>query len=555
MIFKKEDAIDLLIEQKQHSNYQHVLKLTQEYQDLLLCKDLGRFSRRYRANESAEQHKQRMDIYISVIPSLIAEVDRDFNKPLRSDKIVRKIIADDTRVVNRAWELADKFYQGEQGQGVDEFLEEKWSYYARFDPNSIITIERNNDHAFPFVYESKNVINYYKENGYLKWFLVQNEDTYYLYDNSGIHSLKKVESEREVEGELIRKAIYEMYDYKFFTNDRAVKGARFAGVIQDPATKNETYLSIFHYGLPYLKKEIQLGSEFDLTMRKHVYPQRAIIGRACSGAEGEGRCINGETVNGDICSVCKGTGIDVNAVDSTQELLIIKEDDDKQQQLYPKDIVHYFSPPVDLVKFQEDYQEKIHRNFRNAIFSQVLKRSNNEVSKTATEIKYEGDDLLDTLYPFMQKYANLWMHIMDEIIHDDSAKSYFEFPAVIFPQTEGEILEELTQMRQSGAPQFLLAELQKNWIIQKYATDMEKLTEMEVKMKFQPFFGKTDEEIRLIIATGTDEISKALHNHFHEIFVNIEESYLDFYYLDYSRQKEIVHQEARKFINEINVFD
>src|SRR5690625_6735671 len=101
-------------------------------------------------------------------------------------------------------------------------------------------------------------------------------------------------------------------------------------------------------------------------------------------------------------------------------------------------------------------------------------------------------------------------------------------------------------MRQSGAPQFLIEEMKKNWINQKYATDMEKLTEMEVKMKFQPFFGKTDEEIRLIIATGTDEISKALHNHFNEIFVNIEESYLDFYYLDYSRQKEIVHQKARK---------
>lgn len=500
MIFSREQAIQKLIDPSKHKNYDYVKGLTAEYQDLFLCKDLKRFSKRYRANETKEQHEQRMSIYISLIPSLIAEVDRDFNKPLLSDKIVKGVDADSIRVTNKSMELASNFHDTEQGQGVDAFLQDKWAYYIRFDPNAIITIERDNDNLFPFVFESDDVINYERKAGKLVWFIGISEDVFYLYDASGIHTLREVITNDDVSGELVF-VNQRRYDYSFYRNDRAIRGAKFAGVLRDAVTKNETYISIFHFGLPYLKKEIQLGSEFDLTMRKHVFPQKSIIGRACTGTE-ESRCLGGQTMDGEVCKKCNGTGTDLTVHDSTQELIILNEEDDKQQQLYPKDIIHYFSPPVELVKFQEEYQDKIHKNFRNSIFSQVLKRASGDI-KTATEIRHEANNLLDTLYPYMRKYSNLWMHIMDEIILlAGSGKSYFKFPSVIFPQTDTEILEELKVMQDSGAPQFILIELQKDWFNQKYSTNPDRLVRMEVRAKFQPFFGKTEDEIRLILGGG-----------------------------------------------------
>lgn len=549
MIIKKEVAIEMMTSNTRHKYYQHVRRLTEEYRDIFLCQKLEKYSRRYRQNESEQEHKQRMDIYISVIPSMLAEVDRDFNKPLRSDKIVRKLELGNTEEVNKVWQKSGEFYRSEQSGGVDKFLEQKWSYYAKYDPNAILTIQQNGEEIFPYIYRSVDVLDYQRINGRLEWFIAVDNDDVLLYDDSGIHLLRKIDYHEDATGEYMRiKGV--QYDYRFYSNNRAIESSYFCGVVPDPVTENETYVSIFHDGLPYLKKEIQTGSEFDLTIRKHVFPQRAIIGRACTGEDGS-RCNEGYNIDGSQCERCGGTGIDITATDSTQQLLVIKEEDERSKQIYPKDIVHYFSPPVELVEFQEKYQDKIHRNFRNAIFSRVLKSADATGIQTATEVKYENNDLLDTLYPFMNKYADLWMHITDEIIIGlgiKNGRSVFKFPAVIFPKTDNEILAELTEMRNSGAPQFILSELQKNWLEQKYATEPDKVLEMQVKSKFQPFFGKTDEEIRMILASGVPEEVKALHNYFHVIFTTIDEEQPDFYRLPYSEQKTIVDAEVEKYI-------
>lgn len=321
----KEEAIELMMLDERHEHYKRTVDLANEYYDLLLCNDLGRFSKVYRLGESEEEHNQRLEIYISVIPSLLSEVGKYFNKPLRLKHIHSETGIEKTDQGERVLAEMEKFYNSENNGGVDSFLQEKWDYYCKYDPNALISIESDSDNIFPYIYESKNVLNYKLKNGYLVWVIVSHEDMLLLYDEEGTHTLKPVENKKEAEGELIVDN-FSFYDYHYYKNNYGYLRMKFAGVIKDPETKYDTYVSLFQSGIPYLKKEIQTGSEFDLTMRKHAFPQKVFIGRPCTGTP-DTPCNNGRSLDGTNCVVCKGTGRANNVQESSAQVLEIKQAD------------------------------------------------------------------------------------------------------------------------------------------------------------------------------------------------------------------------------------
>ncbi len=548
----KEEAIELMILDERHEHYTRTVNLANEYHDLLLCNDLGRFSKVYRLGESEEEHNQRLEIYITVIPSLLAEVGKYFNKPLRLQHIHSDIGVEKNEQEGRVLAEMEKFYNSENNRGVDNFLQEKWDYYCKYDPNALISIESDSENIFPYIYESKNVLNYKLKNGYLVWAIVASEDMLLLYDEDGTHTLKPIENKKEAEGELIVDN-FSFYDYHYYKNNYGYLRMKFAGVVKDPETKYDTYVSLFQSGIPYLKKEIQTGSEFDLTMRKHAFPQKVFIGRPCTGTP-DTPCNNGRSLDGTNCVVCKGTGRANNVQESSAQVLEIKQADRKEEQIYPNEIIHYYSPPVELIKFQKEYMDSIHENFRRAMFSQSLIKTDGSGLKTATEVRNEADNLGNTLFPFVTKYSNLWMFITDAIIEYTllgvQANSYHSFPEDLIPKSDIETLEDLKAMKEAGAPQSILSQLQLDWIGQRYSTDAETLVKVQTQAKFQPFFGKTDDEVRMILAGNVNREISTLHNYFHHIFTELEEEVDNFYYLLHARQKQLIDEKVKSLMPE-----
>lgn len=388
-----------------------------------------------------------------------------------------------------------------------------------------------------------------------RWTLYD-EDLTMVYDEVDPGYLEK-SGYKLKEGEFI---VYYQNTNKFYLRRVAypkvgyVTGFRI-GYITDPYTQDRTCLNPLHVSMPFFEKSLKTVSEQDITMTLHTFPQKYQYVSKCMGESKERKCRDGRVPNtNDVCSVCKGVGYKIHT--TGQDVIYLPMPETAEDMLDLEKMSAYKAPPIETVRFQNEYVLQLEQQALRAVFSSsvVIKATGPTDVKTATQSEIDIQGVYNAIEPFTQKVGEMYREFVTlfgvlagENIEDINVT--YEYPADLKMKTLQMLLAELQAATAAGAPQFLVQVLNDDMANIVYVGDPKGLLMYRVKTSFMPFAGKGREEIALAIGSQyVPKEAKVLYMNFDQIFTEIFEEDPGFYEKDTRAQNEAVKKKVAEYI-------
>lgn len=597
-----------------HRDYKRVTELAKKYHQLITGDGIEGLMRQFSRREDATLFQQRKDITQHICPSVASSIMSPFYKVGRVNPIKRSIEFENTESFDdkkKDLEAAiDKFYGD---KSLDKYLETRFVELSFSDPNAFIVTEFDEPERdaqgnptekvrpYPWEVSSEQAVNFKYKNNVLQWLVVKHEwgmkQTYiegegndrttkivdeaaanytiYLKDNAikftqvPFHELAVPEDGRVytyqfdidgivVERQYIRFDQRRVYQVEYFTYKTGRVPAIRVGYKHDLITKGRTYVSPMESGVPYFMKMIKTVSEFDLTMCLHVFPQKMQYVPRCVGESKEISCDGGKAPDGTTCKVCHGSG-QMPAHTSAQDAFFIRMPKDPKDMIDLEKLMVYKNPDIELVKFQREYISDLAMSAQKAVFnSDIFNRPAGD--STATKELILLDNVYDTLFPFSQKYSEVWIYQAATVAalrdHDDAVVDH-RFPKDFKFKSVGELLLDLKLANDSSAPAYVKQEINRDIAYQQFMDKPEELQRIYVKEKFFPFAGKSTTEIIYIISNGkTTQYNEVLWSNFEQVFLELEmeaeEKKLYFYDYPFKEQKRQIDTKVQALITQIN---
>lgn len=584
MITDRESQIDIILDvigrkdkpAVRHQHYERVVKLAELYRKLATGENLDDLLQQIVTRESDEAFAQRVKITKHVCPSILASTRLFFQKVSRSRPLKNELIPKETGTADSMEALSAVINRYTAEKSLDQFLEEVKVALNYIDPNAwLITEFVTSDDGvvapYTWIAYSQQAVDFsYDDNGNLQYLVVmqdynEKEKKYFGYFGEMAMTFTPLEdvaftipewkiSEVVYDGEYIQ--VYRKGD-TFFRIDEYEMGASVVpairpGYIYDDVTNRETYVSVFHMTVPLLEKTLKVNSELDFSMAAMAFPQRFAYVPNCT----DPNCVKGtnQTTN-QPCSVCGGTGkqkVHTTAMDTVEVAL----PDNKEEMYDLEKMLAYKSPPIDLLKFDDDYLDKLKVSVHKTMFNADL-FTRTQVSETATEKNLERDNLDDTLYPFARRYQQVRIFITELIAEYMKAPLYevaFVMPTRFNLRTLGELMSDLQIAKNAGASQTTLAAIEDDINSILYADRPEELKRIQVKQFFNPFRGNTTEQAAVVIANNrTTKYNAILYSNLESIFSELEaENYKPWLYdMEYALIKQKLDVKVAEYIARI----
>ena len=583
-------AKTLAATKEKHINYKKTVELMDEYSANITGENIAKYLKRFTPREDKAMFAQRVQLTNSINPAIASSLMKPFYKVSRNNHVAKKYDFKNEKINNAIGIMLNDF----NGQKVDDtdgfelWLKTRFIELSFADPNGFIVLEWDaaaaNDTIKPRPFEvaSNEVLNFEFKGEQLIWLFVNTKMKYYAqsadgkitanvgdkYTLYGIGYTITIEdcdkNYREKNGLPLdlnqqyvvinnKTVLLSTYDTKL-----GFVPAFKVGYARDLATKGKTLINPFHAAMPYFRKALKTTSELDITMTGHVFPQKLQYIRPCQGASFDKPCTNGKDPQGNVCGSCQGTGF--STVKSAQEALYLPMPDDPKDMIPLDQILVYKSPPIDLVKFQDEYGKGLEQSAHLAVYNNNMFISPSpQFAKTATEVDSNMDGVYDALEAFTEKYSKVWKFIvytcavlagMDE--KSDEFVLLHAFPPDPKLKTQSLLLADLKAINESGAPSFMRDITNQDIAEIVFNGDEEALLRYKVKHLFYPYNGLSKEEITMQLASQfVSDNTKILYANFEAIFTEIEKSTPKFYLLNYKKQDEIVIEMIEKFKNEI----
>jgi len=328
------------------------------------------------------------------------------------------------------------------------------------------------------------------------------------------------------------------------------------GYKRDISTGCRTMVSPMQPAVPRMMKTIKSISELDLTTTLHTFPQKIQYVENCKGANGN-TCRGGRNNKNDKCSECKGTGVSIHK--SSADAITFPMPKDKEDMMDLNNLLVYKNPPVELIKWQDEYIEKLERKSLTDVF---VSESLNQITKTqtATEKELDMESIYDTLFPYANKFSACYIKfgtITAIFIDEENAVIVHKFPKDFKMKTEKALLIDLKSAKDADAPPFLKTEIENDIANKVYADNPIMMRKYKVKQQHIPFSGKTPEEITMSINMNlTTKFDKILYANFDSIIQEIEQEGIknssDFYLMPYDKRAEVIKKKVDEYISKID---
>lgn len=582
MKLNKEQAIAKVqdtIKGERHQDYKRTVDLAIKYKRLNTGEDIDSMLEQYNPRESNEAFEQRKRITKVTTSALASSVRKPFLKVPRTDRVVRKIIPRNKRtdkaIESEIQTKLDLFFGSDSEEGgLDFWLRNRFVELSFSDPNTFIVIEFNDfDHlqetpnAYPFEVPSEDALNFHVDNNNVHWlvarqrikykaeiegdgFKFEDGERFTIYcgefsivfrrisKNKAVQ-LKDVQDHEEII-QVENESFYAVSEYQTKLPDWQLFRV---GYVRDEHTDGRTFVNPYHSALPYFEKSIKAVSEMDLTNTLHVFPQKLQYVTNCLG-EPENTCNKGRNREGGICKACNGRGTQFHT--SSQDVITYPLPDTKEELFPLRDMMVYFTPPIELLDFQykviNDFDAKIHQ----AVFNSTVLVQKTVVA-TATEKDQDMDSVYDTLTPFAQKCSAVYLNVCNAIAvlmgYESRVSFVYRFPNDFKIKTKQMLYNEMKTISETSAPSFVREAVQDDFANQVFIDDPEGLIKYKVKKQFQPFRGKSEEEIILALNSQfTLNRSKILYLNFEEIFSEAEQKDQNFYIHNYQVQKAVIDE-------------
>lgn len=583
--FKKKKSSN-----KKHADYQRTVDLAKEYKAHVSGVGIDDYLKRFAKREDEEMFEQRKRLTNSISQSVASSLQKPFYKVARNKNVKKKFTLKGDK--NRE-EIVQKMISGFYGtnelntKGLDFWLKNRFIELTFTDPNAFVVIEweakPENVPLEPYPYEVNSIdaYDYIYKHGVLNELFTRQSETIIYLDKDGAEkekvvdaftlyeigsSLKVVEycpKYFEAKGIVIdetRQVTFVENEIHFIatyneTNLDFIPAFR-VGYIRDTATDGRTFVNPFESAMPYFRKALKAVSELDLSITLHTFPQKLQYVTKCKG-KGTKKCNNG-MVSGTqtVCSECKGSGLQIHT--SGQDAIYFPLPDDKTEMFDLDKILVYKQPPIDLIKFQDDYVRNLKKDAHLSVYnSNMFLAEDPQFAKTATEVNTNTQGIFDTLFPYTEKFSEVWKTAVKVFVRLSGFLTDFElihiFPTDLEIKTVAVLMAELKLANESEAPSYFRDAILQEIANQVYEGDELGQLKHFTRHRFFPFSGKTETEIQFLMASPyVSNFTKVLYANFEAIFTDIEKALPNFYKLNYNTQWEKLNEFAKPYLDEIN---
>lgn len=583
--FKKKKSSN-----KKHADYQRTVDLAKEYKAHVSGVGIDEYLKRFAKREDEEMFEQRKRLTNSISQSVASSLQKPFYKVARNKNVKKKFTLKGDK--NRE-EIVQNMISGFYGtnelntKGLDFWLKNRFIELTFTDPNAFVVIEweakPENVPLEPYPYEINSIdaFDYIYKHGVLNELFTRQSETIIYLDKDGAekekvvdaftlyeigNSLKVVEycpKYFEAKGIVIdetRQVTFVENEIHFIatyneTNLDFIPAFR-VGYIRDTATDGRTFVNPFESAMPYFRKALKAVSELDLSITLHTFPQKLQYVTKCKG-KGTKKCNNG-MVSGTqtVCSECKGSGLQIHT--SGQDAIYFPLPDDKTEMFDLDKILVYKQPPIDLIKFQDDYVRNLKKDAHLSVYnSNMFLAEDPQFAKTATEVNTNTQGIFDTLFPYTEKFSEVWKTAVKVFVRLSGFLTDFElihiFPTDLEIKTVAVLMAELKLANESEAPSYFRDAILEEIANQVYEGDELGREKHFTRHKFFPFSGKTETEIQFLMASPyVSNFTKVLYANFEAIFTDIEKAVPNFYKLNYNLQWEKLNEFVKPYLEEIN---
>lgn len=418
--------------------------------------------------------------------------------------------------------------------------------------NSIVATQMHYTVIADYLKQNPDTITY--EPGMALQETVNNKTYIYLFSFGKTDSTTEVNNKEEGS-----EKIY--YLVQVFKHGIPFVPAKRVGIRRDLTTRGRTCVPVMHPAQCYFEKSIKQCSEFDLTNALHTFPQKVQYSDPCPGfADHESNtipCNNGISPLGGSCNACHGTGWKVHA--SAQDLIQIRLPKDPKDMINLENIMVYKSPPIELLKFQQEYGNELREKAIQAVYNSDI-FTNKAIHTTATEKIIDLDSVYDTLQSFAKNYSNSWRLIMQSIAYLKDIGADFnpvhQFPVDFKMKSFSALLDDLDSATKNNAPSHIKKAITQDITRRMYLDYPEEIVKIETKDAFFPFPGKTSTEITFVISSDlTPTRNKILYSNFDQIFAELESENNGFYAMARAAQKPLIDAKVAALILELEQED
>lgn len=602
----------MIATRRQNPNYNRVCYLALQYKALKTGENAQILLKQFIKREDDEAFGQRLNLTILITPAVTSALEKPFNK-VSWNKKVKKDFDFKTDLRNKTVEkMRESFYgrKKSKNKGLDYWLKVRYPALQFVDPNAWLVIEWDSPETQadvikprPFEVLSHNAWDWDVENEDTKWLWVHQDIGFNkLTRTAGVRKAERVQAGvfetkagdkwtlydedytlvyTEIDPEYLQSIGYvkaenetfwkdpvtkKTFSFKTFTPNLSFAPAFRVGYLKDPETNGQTFVNGWHDAMPYLMKSVKTVSEMDLTMSLHAFPQKMQYVQKCPGrADLKKECLSGKTPTGETCSACKGSGVKIHT--SAQDALFFPFPDagtTNNELLDLEKLLVYRAPPVDLLTFQNTYIDGLVNACSRAVFGQTQLtkvtggKSQGIAPVTATEANDNIQGVYDALNPFTEKVSDTWIEIINifGILASTPITEEVEITCV-FPlnpniKSMSELLTDLNLAITSGAPAFLIDQINNDIADILYEGDDVAEAMYWTKHQFFPFNGQTPDEIALAVAsTYVSKFTKVLYSNFEAIFADIAMENVGFWFLTVDKQWPIVEAMVEEYITEI----
>ena len=592
IIQKLSEFRKLLKKNKKHSDYARTVEIAKEYKAHVSGVGLDDYLKQFAKREDLEMFEQRKRLTNSISQSVASSLQKPFYKVARNKNIKNKLDlkGDKTREAIVS-EMSSGFYGTNElnSKGVDFWLRNRFLELTFTDPNAFVVIEweaKNlNEMVEPYPYEvtSENAFYYKYKNGVLQMLFSRQFETMFFIDKKDEEQEKQIEvfTIYEIGSSFkVKEFCPKFYELNGISIDEKTqivyedKGKNYiatlnetnldfipafrVGYIRDSSTDGRTFVNPFESAMPYFRKALKAVSELDLSITLHTFPQKLQYVQPCQGESKTKRCVNGLS-GGETCKKCKGSGLQpIHKTGQDAILLPMPKKEDLKDELIDLDkLIAYKTPPIDLIKFQDEYVRNLKTDAHLSVYNSNMFIANEaEFAKTATEVNLNTQGIFDTLFPYTEKFSEVWKTAMKVFVRLSGFVGDFEllhiFPMDLELKTKAVLMGELKLANESEAPSYFRDAILNEIANQVYEGDELGKLKHFTRHRFFPFSGKTESEIQFLMSSPyVSTFTKILYANFEAIFTDIEKADPKFYLLAYDKQWEILNESAKPYLEEI----
>lgn len=560
----KELIYDIIRNEKRHDNYEYITHRTKAWRAIVSGQGIDEYFQQFNPRESDEQFAQRKRI-TQQITSAVCKNIRDIEYKVPRSNGIQRVVTVDQESKRTAFADILKNFWGDST--LNDYVDTRWIELNDTDPNAFIVIEwgpfGENEYASPYPFEVKSEQAVYYEylNNELQSLVALTETdglmkfTGYFQDYTIIvvqvpkekADRMQIEEGSEVETDAglfvrIKQGIYQVIEP--VPHNLGYVPAFQPGYMRDLATDGMTFLPPWWAAESVLMNLIKSKSELDLTIALHVFPQKFQYVPDCKHTG----CNAGYMPDGGTCPKCKGTGYEIHTSAQDAIYLALPRRGHQDELLDLKQLVNYVYPPVDLVRFMDEYVDKLSQKAMQFVYnSEIYSREN--VAETATGREIDMQAVYDALYPMAKAMARDWEFMVETIgdITGITVNAAFTFSKDFKMKSLDGYYSDLVTL--SNASSFVKSSIEDDIARIVYTDNEEALARHFTQKAFFPFPGDSPETIALKMSQRfVPDFYKTLYAVYGFVFDELERENPGFYTMIRSKQWELLKAKVESMI-------